>query len=69
MLGLDVVLLDYPKHIATAVCFPEGNVQGDYYEVDGKRYVVCDPTYIGASIGMTQPDYRTTKAKIIQLRK
>ena len=69
LLGLDVVLLDYPNHIATAVCFPEGNVQGDYYDVDGKRYVVCDPTYIGASIGMTQPAYRTTLAKIIQLRK
>lgn len=69
LLGLDVVLLDYPNHIATAVCFPEGNVEGDYYEVDGKRFVVCDPTYIGASIGMTQPAYRTTKAKIIQLRK
>lgn len=69
LLGLEVVLLDYPDHIATAVCFPEGNVEGDYYEVDGKRFVVCDPTYIGASIGMTQPAYRTTKAKIIQLRK
>lgn len=69
LLGLDVVLLDYPNHIATAVCLPGGDVQGDYYEVDGKRYVVCDPTYIGASIGMTQPDYRTTQAKIIQLRK
>lgn len=69
VLGLDVVLLEYPKHIATAVCLPGSDVQGDYYEVDGKRYVVCDPTYIDASIGMTQPNYRTTQAKIIQLRR
>lgn len=68
LLGLDVVLLDYPNHIATAVCFPEGNVNGDYYEVEGKRYVVCDPTYIGADIGMSQPAYRTVKAEIVKLK-
>ena len=67
LLGLDVVLLDYPNHIATAVCFPEGNVNGDYYEVDGRKYVVCDPTYIGADIGMAQPAYKTVKADIIRL--
>ena len=67
LLGMDVVLLDYPDHIATAVWFPSNDVKGDYYMVDGNRYVVCDPTYIGASIGMTQPDYRKVKAQIIQL--
>ena len=68
LLGLDVILLEYPNHIATAVCFPCNDVKGDYYMVDGKRYVVCDPTYIGADIGMTQPDYREVKAEIIRLR-
>ena len=52
LLGLDVVLLDYPEHIATAVRF-NGNVSGDYLMVNGRKYIVCDPTYIGASIGMT----------------
>lgn len=68
LLGTDVVLLDYPNHIATAVCFPNNDVTGDYYVVNGKRYVVCDPTYIGADIGITQPAYRKVKAQIIQLR-
>lgn len=67
LLGLEVVLLDYPNHIATAVCFPDGNVGGDYYEVEGRRYVVCDPTYIGAGIGMAQPAYKRVRADIIKL--
>lgn len=68
LLGLDVVLLDYPNHIAAAVCFPEGEVRGAYYELEGKRYVICDPTYIGASIGMCQPAYKGVKAGIIKLK-
>lgn len=65
LLGLDVVLLDYPNHIATAVCF-NGDVSGDYLMVDGRKYTVCDPTYIGASIGMTMPAYKTVAAKVLK---
>lgn len=36
LLGLDVVLLDYPEHIATAVRF-NGNVSGDYLMVNGRN--------------------------------
>ena len=54
LLGLDVVLLDYPEHIATAVRF------------NGRKYIVCDPTYIGASIGMTMPRYKTVSAKVLK---
>ena len=65
LLGLDVVLLDYPEHIATAVRF-NGNVSGDYLMVNGRKYIVCDPTYIGASIGMTRPRYKTVSAKVLK---
>lgn len=65
LLGLDVVLLDYPEHIATAVRF-NGNVSGDYLMVNGWKYTVCDPTYIGASIGMTMPRYKTVSAKVLK---
>ncbi|MCD8183634.1 MAG: hypothetical protein LUE99_11810 [Bacteroides sp.] len=65
LLGLDVVLLDYPEHIATAVRF-NGNVGGDYLMVGGQKYTVCDPTYIGASIGMTMPRYKTVAAKVLK---
>lgn len=65
LLGLDVVLLDYPEHIATAVRF-NGNVSGDYLMVNGRKYIVCDPTYIGASIGMPMPRYKTVSAKVLK---
>lgn len=65
ILGLEVVLLDYPNHIATAVKF-KNDVRGDYLMIDGKKYTVCDPTYIGASIGMTMPQYKSVKAKVLK---
>lgn len=65
LLGLDVVLLDYSDHIATAVRF-KGNVGGDYVMVGGQKYIVCDPTYIGASIGMTMPQFKTVAAKVLK---
>ena len=66
LLGLDVVLLHYPDHLATAVCF-NTEVSGDYLQVDGRRYIVCDPTYINADIGQAMPQYKQTAAKIVKI--
>ena len=66
LLGLKVVLIYYPGHLATAMQFTE-NVTGDYVAMNGKRYVICDPTYIGAPIGATMPKMDNAKAKIILL--
>lgn len=66
LLGLEVVLVYYPGHLATAVKFNE-YIPGDYLSVDGTRYIVCDPTYIHAPIGLTMPDMDNSKAKIILL--
>ena len=65
LLKLDVVLLDYPNHIATAVCFNE-NVSGDFVTVEGQKYIVCDPTYIGASIGKAMPQFKRVAAKVLK---
>lgn len=54
LLGLDVILLHYPNHIATAVHFGE-DIAGEYVTYRGERYYVCDPTYINASIGEQMP--------------
>ena len=67
MLGLDVVLLYYPGHLATAVHFNE-DVRGDYLMVNSKKFIVCDPTYIGAPIGETMPDMDNQTAKVIVLK-
>lgn len=57
LLGLDVVLLHFPGHLATAVKFTT-NVEGDYLDLDDGRYIVCDPTYIGAPVGLAMPEYK-----------
>ncbi len=46
----------YPNHLANAVHFPEGNPAGDYLVIDNKPFVIADPTFINAPLGMTMPD-------------
>ncbi len=67
LLGLDVVLIYYPGHLATAVKFTE-NVSGDYFKIGDNRYTVCDPTYIGAPVGATMTKMNNNEAKIILLK-
>lgn len=67
LIGLEVVGLDFPGHIAAAVKF-NTNVSGDKVRYQGKTYVVTDPTYINASAGMTMPDYKRVKPKVVSFR-
>lgn len=64
--GLDVVGLDYPGHVATAVKF-SSSLPGDAVTVRNQKYIVCDPTYLGADLGMSQPAYRDVKPVIIEV--
>ena len=66
LMGLRVVLLYYPEHLATAVEFNE-NIPGDYIVLNGHRYLVCDPTYINAEIGNTMPGMDNSKVSVIML--
>lgn len=66
LLGLKVVLVFYPGHLATAVHF-SNDVKGDYIMLDGARYTVCDPTYINAPVGNTMPRMDNSTAKVILL--
>ncbi|MBQ8519993.1 MAG: hypothetical protein IJ456_01145 [Bacteroides sp.] len=66
LLGLKVLLVYYPGHLATAVCFTD-SVSGDYILFNKRKYVVCDPTYIGAPVGATMPDMDNGSATVILL--
>jgi len=66
LLGLQVVGLDFPGHIAAAVHFNE-HIDGDSINFNGKRFVVTDPTYINANAGMTMPDYKNKKPGVIRV--
>lgn len=61
VLGLDVHLVQYPGHECTAVNFTTSQMNGDGYMYKGKTFYICDPTFIGASIGQCMPDYRNAK--------
>lgn len=65
---LDVVLIEYPNHLATAVRF-KTQVSGDYVKVQGNKYFICDPTYIGASAGMSMPSVDASKLRVYQIWK
>lgn len=67
-LSLDVVLLDYPNHVAAAVRFTDPEAAGDAVTYNGRRYIVCDPTYIGAVIGRTMPGYEDKSVEIVELK-
>ena len=66
ILGLDVVLIYYPGHLATAVAFNQ-EVHGDYLTHNNRKYIVCDPTYINAPLGRTMPGMNNQEARIIEL--
>ena len=67
LLGLDVALVYYPGHLATAVAFNE-DVYGDAMMINGRKFTVCDPTYIGAPVGAQMPglDYSQTEAIVLK---
>lgn len=67
LLGLDVILVYYPGHLATAVKLDD-DVKGDYIALNKDKYLVCDPTFIGANIGETMPDMDNKTAKVILLK-
>ncbi|GHT43428.1 hypothetical protein FACS189438_0570 [Bacteroidia bacterium] len=62
--GLDTLLVEYPTHVAAAVKSTE---PGDAIIYRNERYVICDPTYIGAPVGKTMTGFNNATAKIIAL--
>ena len=66
LLGLKCILVYYPGHLASAVCLKQ-QVNGDYISLDVDVYTICDPTYIGAPVGITMPEMDNRSAKVIKL--
>ncbi len=68
LVDLDVVLVYYPGHLAMAVHFPE-DVDGDFIDVNGRKFTVCDPTYIGSDVGETMPMVKGKGVNVILLNR
>ncbi len=69
LLHLEVAGLGYPRHMATAVNFngTEGQASYDYIVLGEKKFVVCDPTYVGAPVGLCMPEFAAIQGEIILL--
>lgn len=68
LLGLKVVLIYYPGHLATAVHFVGEQPNGDYLELKDGKYYIADPTYIGAPVGVSMPDIREDIKNVVILK-
>lgn len=69
IIGIDIIGIDYPGHVATAIeNSSETNFTGSYFKYQEKQYYVADPTYIGSTIGMSMPRFKNVKAEIIDIR-
>ena len=66
ILGLDVVLLYYPWHMATAVKF-NTPFNGHYIMVDKQKYMICDPTCRYSEVGFCHSDYRNEVPQIYRI--
>ncbi|MBW6459772.1 MAG: hypothetical protein K0B08_04290 [Bacteroidales bacterium] len=64
--GLETIAICYPDHVTLGVRFSVKQ-NGAYVEYKGNQYYICDPTYIGAEIGMLMPDYQGVNPDIIDL--
>ena len=64
LLGLPVIGIQWPGHMATAVAFSD-SVAGAGFLNGGRRWTVCDPTYLGADIGMVMPAFSSQGFTVI----
>lgn len=64
--GIDVVGLDYPGHLATAVKLP--GESGSYVSVGRDRYIVADPTYVNAPFGLVMPQFAQSPVKVVRVK-
>jgi len=61
LVGLKVIGLLYPGHMTTAVALKHVKPEFSTVTYRGNQYVIADPTYIGATLGVPMPSYSKLK--------
>ena len=64
LLGLDVKIVESPDHECTAVHFTDCLTLGNGFYFGGNYYLICDPSFVGASIGKCMPEYRSVAPQV-----
>lgn len=68
LVGLNCAIVYYPGHLAAAVLFDSSEeIIGDAVFIDNKRYIICDPTYVNSSVGMSMPELDYTNVRVMLL--
>ena len=66
LLNKEVVALGFPGHMATAINF-KNKVEGTNFTYNNSTYVVADPTFYGAPVGILVSAVSGLKAEVIPL--
>jgi hypothetical protein len=66
LLKLPVAVLEFPSYYSLAIAYNE-NIDGDFYQWEGLKYTIADPTYQDAPIGLIMPGYLNVKPKLFPL--
>jgi len=53
------------RTLATVVSFPE-EMAGDFFPLEEQKYTVNDPSYIGAAVGQTMPQFKDVQVILIK---
>lgn len=61
LVGIKAVGLLYPGHMSAAVALKQTSADEATVDYQGQRWVIADPTYIGAPVGMAMPSYAKLK--------
>lgn len=67
LLRMDVVLVDYGTHLATAVRMDYKEIEGKYFDLQGSRYYSCDPSNGYSCMGEVMEEYQKSIPKIIRI--
>lgn len=65
LLEMKVLGLAYTGHVATAVHLTDP-AEGDFLVYNNEKFMIADPTFINAPLGMTMPEYRNADAEVIE---
>ncbi len=67
LLNKEVIALGFPGHMATAINFKH-DVDGIHLDYNNNTFVVADPTFYGAPVGLLVTSVIGKKAKVIPLK-
>jgi len=66
LLRLPVIGVQIPGCFSTAICFDKP-IDGDYYFLNRRKYLITDPTFIDAPIGVMMPEFSGKISQLIDL--